>query len=112
TIEYTLTDGVNTVSCSFTVTVIDTEAPVIAGCTNPLLAITFDETANAACTYTFPNSLRTITDNCDAEITAEMQFTNPDGSIAVLPLNSLGGNQYSFTYTFELGVTTYVLYAE
>jgi hypothetical protein len=38
TITYRLTDGVNTVTCSFTVTVLDTQAPVI-NCPSTVIAM-------------------------------------------------------------------------
>src|SRR5207249_8167963 len=52
-------------TCSFTVTVTDNDAPLLAGCTN-VSATTDPATAcSAVVTYTLP----TATDNCDATVT-------------------------------------------
>ena len=61
TVMCTATDvSLNTAQCSFTVTIKDTQAPVLTGCTN-VSAFTALNSCDAVVTYTQP----TATDNCD-----------------------------------------------
>jgi hypothetical protein len=111
-ITYTLSDGVNPpVTCSFTVTVIDTEAPVIAGCTEPLFNFGLTGVVGPDCT-TLAQATRTITDNCDDELDAQLLLENPDGSLTLLDFNYLGNDVYNVqNITLQLGVTVYTVYA-
>ncbi|HCA83717.1 MAG TPA: hypothetical protein DEP18_08005, partial [Flavobacteriales bacterium] len=66
TITYTATDGAsNTSTCSFTITVNDTQAPVIAGCPSNQTQSNTPGTCGRVVSWTVP----TVTDNCSATIT-------------------------------------------
>src|SRR5690606_27824962 len=61
TVTYTATDGAgNTTTCSFDVTVEDTEVPVIANCPTDITVSTDASSCDAVVTWTAP----TFTDNC------------------------------------------------
>ena len=93
TVTYTATDAANNVTvCSFTVTVADTEAPVIAGCPA-------DITVNATgCDATVTWSMPTATDNC-AGVTVVASHTSGD----VFPV---GTTAVTYTATDAAGNTT------
>ena len=113
TVTYTLSDSTGTQvdECSFRVTVEDREAPVIEDCDQPLFNNAFVGTAGADCTWS-ATGVRTITDNCDSELDVEVQFTNPDGSLTVIDMPQQSGTDiYEISYVFDLGVTTYTIYA-
>lgn len=65
TVTYAVTDasGTNTVTCAFTVTVEDNEAPVITACPGNLMANTDDDAAGN-CATTVSGTGITATDNC------------------------------------------------
>ena len=113
TVTYTLSDstGAQVDECSFRVTVEDREAPVIEDCDQPLFNNAFVGTAGSDCTWS-ATGVRTITDNCDSELDVEVQFTNPDGSLTVIDMPQQSGTDvYEISYVFDLGVTTYTIYA-
>jgi gliding motility-associated-like protein len=67
TVEWTATDNSNnTTTCTFTVTVLDNQVPVIINCQSNQVV-----SADNACEYELPDytSLITFTDNCSATIT-------------------------------------------
>ena len=112
-VTYTLTDssGTQVADCSFRVTVEDGEAPVIEDCDQPLFNNAIVATAGPDCTFS-STGVRTITDNCDSELDVEVQFTNPDGSLTVIDMPQQSGTDiYEISYVFDLGVTTYTIYA-
>jgi hypothetical protein len=96
TITYTLTDGVNPAEvCSFTVTVVDDELPVIGGVT--CLAAVPLNTDDDACTANLEFDLSTSTDNC-AVTTYGALILNPNGTFTSF-------NTVTFDYDFTVGVS-------
>src|SRR5206468_2557138 len=64
TVNCSSTDSsANTGTCSFTVTVTDNEAPVLAGCNNITTTTSADGLGNCSTTVSYTP---TATDNCDA----------------------------------------------
>ena len=108
TIEYTLSDGVNPpVVCSFTVTVIDGEAPAINA---TLCNATFEYEVNAGecvstqqANYLFGGVFELLTDNCTAfgDLEIETRIQNPDGTITIY-----GGSVYEHDYQIGISVLT------
>jgi len=95
TITYTAVDAAgNTVTCSFTITVEDNEAPVIA-CPADVMVNTAPGTCGAVATWSAP----TVTDNCDGSMTATSDIAS--GSI-FLP----GTTVVTYTVTDASGNTT------
>jgi large repetitive protein len=91
-ITYSLTDGVNTVTCSFTVTVLDTQAPVI-DCPG---AITLTPNT-AGCLSSYTLTIPDATDNCTSNLTVSYSVLNPDNTI------SATFNATQLEYTFGVG---------
>ena len=98
TVTYTLTDAAgNEVTCSFTVTVEDEEAPAL-NCPADIVASASITTCENEQTLTAP----TVSDNCSAPgaISISYRVFNPDNSVtALIPGTSL-------TYTFQSGIST------
>ncbi|MBK7425686.1 MAG: HYR domain-containing protein [Saprospiraceae bacterium] len=98
TITYTLTDGVNTVECSFTVTVVDDESPSI----NSLFCgVTTNLNAEpGTCTNTQTRNLgAVVSDNCtiDNNIGYEFVVLDQNGLLTTYTTRVI-------THTFELGI--------
>ncbi|MDQ3111204.1 MAG: HYR domain-containing protein [Bacteroidota bacterium] len=92
TVNYTSTDGVNSSTVSFTVTVMDAESPVISN----LPAVTVNNDAGqcgAIVTWTAP----TVTDNCTAMLTITQSHNSGD----FFPIGST-----TVTYTVTDGINT------
>src|SRR5690606_22658722 len=67
TVTYTATDGAgNTATCSFDVTVVDTEVPVIANCPTDITVSTDASSCDAVVTWTAP----TASDNCSVSLSS------------------------------------------
>src|SRR5690606_40139721 len=67
TVTYTATDGAgNTTTCSFDVTVEDTEVPVIANCPTDITVSTDASSCDAVVTWTAP----TASDNCSVSLSS------------------------------------------
>jgi len=95
TVTYTAVDAAgNTVTCSFTITVEDNEAPVIA-CPAGVMVNTAPGACGAVATWSAP----TVTDNCDTNLTATSNIAS--GSI-FLP----GTTVVTYTVTDAAGNTT------
>jgi gliding motility-associated-like protein len=91
TITYTANDGRgNQSTCSFTVTVTDNEAPVLAGCPTDFSVPADAASCNAIVTWTAP----TATDNCAGALIP----TSPDA-----PGSSFGLGPHTITYTADDG---------
>jgi hypothetical protein len=114
TVTYTLTDGAgNSTMCSFTVSVVDDEAPVILNCANsePLFAGgfgPFGTTPGVCGLEAFYNVA--VSDNCDAIVDVKVLVTNPDGSLRVDTL-ALSGGAYTLPITIEVGLTNLLIVA-
>lgn len=98
--------NVSSVSCSFTVTVVDNEGPLVSGCvSNQIL-----ETNLSTCSQTYSIPAPTITDNCSGTLTWNASFAgNPNGN----PTNLTGLTNGSPTslIDFKEGNTTVTLTA-
>ncbi|MFV8226815.1 HYR domain-containing protein, partial [Christiangramia aquimixticola] len=94
TIKWTVTDtSGNEDSCSFNVTVIDDEAPVITNCPTPVNSYSVDAgECDAALSFN-----ATATDNCDDNVAISY---------------SVGGSNISFPYNFPIGTTTVTVTAD
>ena len=69
--EYTMTDQAgNSVTCSFTVTVIDNQAPIITNCPTNMMAYSSDENCNAVAFWGVP----VATDNCPSGLTMTSNY--------------------------------------
>jgi hypothetical protein len=69
--EYTMTDQAgNSVTCSFTVTVIDNQAPIITNCPTSMMAYSSDENCNAVAFWGVP----VATDNCPSGLTMTSNY--------------------------------------
>ncbi|CAN5894238.1 hypothetical protein BH11BAC7_BH11BAC7_11280 [soil metagenome] len=101
TVTYTTSDGVNTTTASFTVTVVDAEAPVIT--TVPQIMMNADAgQCGAVVTWTAP----TITDNCSAPVTITQSHnsgdTFPVGTTMVTYTATDGTNTTSMTFAVSV----------
>lgn len=95
TVTYTATDGNGNMStCSFNVTVIDTEAPVIAGCPSDITTMNDPANCTAMVTWTAP----TESDNC-----AGVTMTSTHNPGDVFPT---GTTTVTYTATDAIGNTT------
>lgn len=92
---YSVTDGTNTTSCSFTVTVVDNEAPVL-NCPSNIIVNNGTGTCGAVVNYIAPVG----TDNCPGTITTQ---TAGLASGATFPI---GVTTNSFSATDNVGLTT------
>jgi len=101
TVNWTVTDTAgNTATCSMTVTIQDTENPVIM-CTIPFVFQPNDaDSCNAVVTPTPPS----FSDNCDASITND--YTGTDDATAIYPV---GGTTVAWTATDTSGNTAMCL---
>ncbi|MES2800793.1 MAG: HYR domain-containing protein [Bacteroidota bacterium] len=85
--EYTVTDQAgNVITCSFSVTVIDNQAPIITNCPSNVMAYSTQASCDATASWAIP----VATDNCPSGLT----FTSNMAPGVVLPLGS-----YQVTYT-------------
>ncbi len=92
---YSVTNGTNTTSCSFTVTVVDNEAPVL-NCPSNIIVNNSTGTCGAVVNYIAPVG----TDNCPGTITTQ---TAGLASGATFPI---GVTTNSFSATDNVGLTT------
>src|SRR5690606_28986248 len=93
TVTYTATDGAgNTATCSFDVTVVDTEVPVIANCPTDITLSTDASSCDAVVTWTAP----TASDNCSVSLSSS------HNSGAVFPI---GTTTVTYTATDGAGNT-------
>jgi uncharacterized repeat protein (TIGR01451 family) len=100
TIAYTLTDGVNTVNCSFTVVVVDDESPIIPGA---FCNTTYNYTTDADdCISERTFDLSGSTDNCPSALSYEAVVTNPDGTFSLY-------SSALFTHDYAVGISTVVV---
>ncbi len=97
TVTYTITETASgqTWSCSFTVTVVDEEAPVIDTCPSAIS----QNTDTGECTSTIALILPDVSDNCTATPIISYRVFNPDHSLS--PWYGSASN----TYTFSLGIS-------
>ena len=94
TVTHTATDpSGNSTSCSFTVTVIDNQNPIISGCPSNILVNTSGSCTQIA-TWTAP----TATDNCSV-----VSFTSNHNSGAAFPI---GTTVVTYTATDAAGLTS------
>ncbi|MBK9254944.1 MAG: HYR domain-containing protein [Saprospiraceae bacterium] len=114
TVIYVLTDeNNNAVTCTFDITVIDDEAPVIVNCGNPLFSGTDGPFANTTgdCSRTLNGGL-VVTENCDLAPTVQMLVENPDGTLTLVNwVQTPNTLNYTITHTFQVGVSTYTIVA-
>ena len=85
-VTYTAQDMAgNSQNCSFTITVVDNEAPVIVGCPSPITVNTSTDLCSSPASWTPP----TATDNCTAEALLTWTSTATPGSIFNYGINSV-----------------------
>lgn len=111
-IEYTATDpSGNSVSCSFTITITDTENPSILGCPANIVVGSDSGVCGATINWIVP----TVADNCPSAVIAQTQG-NPAGSVFGLGIHTIeytatdaNGNsatcQFTITITDDLNPT-------
>jgi gliding motility-associated-like protein len=96
-VEYTATDlAGNTSTCSFTVEVVDTEAPVVLGCPNDLFVSNDNGECGAVVNYAMP----VATDNCGDVITELLEGPEQGGFFAV------GTTEVTYRFTDSAGNTS------
>ena len=110
-ITYTLADSINTVSCSFSVTVVDDESPVLIGCSAGGLFGLGNQTFSndpGFCSVTLPG-LFDATDNCELAPIAYIVFQRPNGSFFETTMNLIPGAYSLAPTTFEVGQWNYTI---
>jgi hypothetical protein len=106
----------NTSECSFDITVVDNQAPVVS-CAGLTTTITSSTGSTGDCEGQYSWSIPIPSDNCEV-VNYTVRYTNPDGTIdgphnafVYTPQNAANGTPTA-NRTFALGVTTVTYYVE
>jgi hypothetical protein len=113
TVTYTITETASNqmLECSFTVTVVDDEAPVLVGCSQGGLFGIGNQTFvtdPGQCSRVIPGSF-SATDNCALAPIGFVVFQRPNGTFFELELNLVGSSYQLAPTNFEVGQWNYTI---